>query len=101
MTEELLREMTRRIREAGDPHQIILFGSHAREEAGPQSDLDLLVIEDVGRSRREHCTSVLLAISQLEDVADASATGSSNPAPQRGRRSASREYSTCYECYEI
>ena len=46
VTEELLREMTCRIREAGDPIQIILFGSHARGEAGPHSDLDLLVVED-------------------------------------------------------
>ena len=62
VTEELLREMTRRIREAGDPHQIILFGSHARQEAGPYSDLDLLVIEDSGRSRREASVAYRMAL---------------------------------------
>ena len=36
VTEELLREMTCRIREAGDPIQIILFGSHARGGRPPQ-----------------------------------------------------------------
>jgi predicted nucleotidyltransferase len=28
------------------PRRVILFGSHAREEAGPDSDLDLLVVLD-------------------------------------------------------
>ena len=62
VTEELLREMTRRIREAGDPIQIILFGSHARGEAGPHSDLDLLVVEDTGRSRREASVAYRMAL---------------------------------------
>ena len=62
VTEELLREMTRRIREAGDPLQIILFGSHARVEAGPHSDLDLLVVEDAGRSRREASVAYRMAL---------------------------------------
>ena len=53
VTEELLQEMARRICEAGDPIQIILFGSHARGEAGPYSDVDLLVVDDSGRSRME------------------------------------------------
>jgi uncharacterized protein len=29
-----------------DPHRVILFGSHARGEAGPDSDIDLLVVVD-------------------------------------------------------
>jgi len=41
----LLQEIVRRILAASDPEQIILFGSYARGEAGPDSDLDLLVIE--------------------------------------------------------
>lgn len=42
---QLLEEITRRILSVADPEQIILFGSHARGEAGPDSDLDLLVVE--------------------------------------------------------
>jgi predicted nucleotidyltransferase len=51
---ELLEEITSRIRETTTPEQIILFGSHVRGEAGPDSDLDLLVIvKGVARPRQE------------------------------------------------
>jgi predicted nucleotidyltransferase len=40
-----LREIVRRIVEAVDPEKIILFGSAARGEMGPDSDLDLLVVK--------------------------------------------------------
>lgn len=43
---ELLAEITRRIRAVSDPEQIILFGSYARGDAGPDSDIDLLVVKD-------------------------------------------------------
>jgi predicted nucleotidyltransferase len=51
VTDDLLREIVRRIRAAGDPLKIILFGSHARGDAGPGSDLDILVIEESGLPR--------------------------------------------------
>lgn len=41
----LLQQMTAALVEAADPEQIILFGSHARGEAGPESDVDLIVVE--------------------------------------------------------
>jgi len=44
-TDELLEEVVQRILAVSDPEQIILFGSYARGEAGPDSDLDLLVLE--------------------------------------------------------
>jgi predicted nucleotidyltransferase len=51
---ELLAEITRRIRATATPERIILFGSHAREDAGPDSDLDILVIvRDVTHTRAE------------------------------------------------
>lgn len=43
-TEGAIQEMVRRIVEAVHPDKIILFGSHARGEAGPDSDVDLLVV---------------------------------------------------------
>ena len=51
---ELLQEIVRRILGASDPEQIILFGSYARGQPGPDSDVDLLVIEaGVHAPRRE------------------------------------------------
>ncbi len=40
-----LAEVIRRIVEVAQPDRIILFGSAARGEAGPDSDLDLLVVK--------------------------------------------------------
>lgn len=45
MTDELMAEIVRRIVAALAPERIILFGSHARGDAGPDSDIDLLVIK--------------------------------------------------------
>jgi len=54
--EQLLQEMTEVIVREVDPERIVLFGSWARGEAGPDSDVDLLVVSSVpygpGRSRR-------------------------------------------------
>ena len=44
--ESVLQEMVRRLVEAIDPDRIILFGSRARGDARPDSDVDLLVIKD-------------------------------------------------------
>jgi uncharacterized protein len=43
--EATIEEAGRRIAAAAPNARVILFGSHARGEAGPHSDLDLLVIE--------------------------------------------------------
>ncbi len=48
---ELLRTITTRIAEAVRPEKIILFGSWARGERGPHSDIDLLIIQESDLSR--------------------------------------------------
>jgi predicted nucleotidyltransferase len=49
----LLDEVIRRVVEVASPDRIILFGSAARGQAGPDSDLDLLVVKSgVVRPRR-------------------------------------------------
>jgi predicted nucleotidyltransferase len=42
--EERIAIVTERIVEALDPQRIILFGSYARGESNPDSDVDLLVV---------------------------------------------------------
>ena len=49
---EVLQEIVRRIVAVAQPERIILFGSAARGELGPDSDLDLLVIKAAVPHRR-------------------------------------------------
>ena len=46
VTPELLDEIVRRILQVGSPRRIVLFGSRVRGDGRPDSDLDLLIIED-------------------------------------------------------
>lgn len=43
-TKDAISEMTRRIVREFQPLRVILFGSQAREDAAPGSDVDLLVV---------------------------------------------------------
>jgi len=52
-----------RIVERFHPAKIILFGSCARGSAGPDSDVDLLVIMDVKGSKRRQAVEIDLALS--------------------------------------
>ena len=45
VAQETLHEIIRRIVAVAQPEKIILFGSAARGEMGPHSDIDLLVIK--------------------------------------------------------
>ena len=49
---DILDELVRRIREVVEPLRIILFGSAARGEMRPDSDLDLLVVMPDGTACR-------------------------------------------------
>lgn len=51
ISETLLIEIINRIVAVAKPQKIILFGSGARGQLGPSSDLDILVIKD-GANRR-------------------------------------------------
>ncbi|MDO9709631.1 nucleotidyltransferase family protein [Paracraurococcus lichenis] len=46
MTHPVPESLLRQIVATYNPRRVILFGSHARGEAGPDSDLDLLVVLD-------------------------------------------------------
>jgi predicted nucleotidyltransferase len=57
--------MADRIIKQFDPEKIILFGSHARGDAGIDSDVDLLVIMRIEGSKRERQLEIR---SALHDV---------------------------------
>lgn len=46
LSEQILAEMIRRVVEVAHPQRLILFGSAARGDMGPHSDVDLLVVVD-------------------------------------------------------
>ena len=57
VTREIQRMVNRIVKEF-QPERIILFGSHARGEGGPDSDVDLLVVLPVQGSRRDKAIEI-------------------------------------------
>lgn len=51
-TKSAIKTMVRQIVQRFQPERVILFGSHARGDAGPDSDVDLLVVMPVDGSKR-------------------------------------------------
>lgn len=70
----LLRQMVEVIVREVDPDTIILFGSRARGEARPDSDVDLLVVEkepfSPQRSRRKEIFRLSMALRHLPVAKD-------------------------------
>jgi len=65
-----VREATRLLAAAATPVRIILFGSHARGDARPDSDLDFLVIVSSLRSRRAETARLLDILARHHIAAD-------------------------------
>jgi uncharacterized protein len=76
-----IAEAGRRLAEAAPGSHVVLFGSHARGEAGPRSDLDFLVIEPevehpaaesvrLGRALRGLGVAADVIVVSERDVAD-------------------------------
>lgn len=57
-----IRRMVDLIVKRFHPEKVILFGSHARGEAGPDSDVDLLVVMPVSGSKREKQLEIRVAL---------------------------------------
>jgi predicted nucleotidyltransferase len=60
-----LRKIVDRIVRRFNPQRIILFGSLARGDAGPGSDVDLLVVMTVEGSRREKAIEIGVALHDI------------------------------------
>ena len=71
MRQKVLDEIVRRIVEVAQPEQIILFGSAARGEMAPNSDVDLLVVKSdvVHRGRLAEAIYMnLIGVGQAVDI---------------------------------
>ena len=60
-----LKLIVAHIRKLAEPEMIILFGSYARGLAGPDSDVDLLVVMPVQDSRRQQTVAIRTALSGM------------------------------------
>lgn len=63
--DQAIRTMVRRIVDEFDPDQIILYGSRARGDARPDSDVDLLVVMPVAGSTREKAIDIRVALHYI------------------------------------
>jgi predicted nucleotidyltransferase len=68
--DEIIAEMTRRIVEKFDPLQVILFGSQARGDARPDSDVDLLVVFPTCENTRLASVAILNELSDMRVFKD-------------------------------
>ena len=64
-TQEILAEAVRRILKTLQPRKIILFGSAARGNMGPHSDLDFLIVMPDGVHRRKAAQKLSRALFDL------------------------------------
>ena len=60
--EKKIQQMVSLIVKQFQPDQIILFGSHARGKARPDSDVDLLIVMPVEGSRRDKAIEIGIAL---------------------------------------
>jgi predicted nucleotidyltransferase len=63
--EVLEREIVRRICGVTSPNRVILFGSRATGRASPESDVDLLVVQDEVEDSRREALRIREALSGL------------------------------------
>lgn len=68
--EGLVTEAARRLAAAAPDAQVILFGSHARGEASPHSDVDFLVVEPEVANEAEESVCLHRTLRDLRLPAD-------------------------------
>ena len=102
MSEDLVQTMVQRIVERFRPVRVILFGSRARGEAGPWSDVDLLVVLEEVANKHQAMVEILRVLNDLPVCKDVVVT-TPDEISRRGHvvgdvlRSALREGKVVYE----
>jgi predicted nucleotidyltransferase len=67
---ETIAKITELLVQAAKPRRIILFGSHARGDAGADSDIDLMVVERAVTDRIAEMVRLRRALLPLEVAVD-------------------------------
>jgi predicted nucleotidyltransferase len=70
LNDNLISDIVRRIVETAQPDKIILFGSQARGDARPDSDIDLLVIQESTEPGYRRDAALYLALAGLNAPVD-------------------------------
>ena len=70
ITDAQQRDLIRRITETANPLRIILFGSDARDESGPESDIDLLIVVADGTHRLDTVQAIYRNLVGLKFAVD-------------------------------
>jgi predicted nucleotidyltransferase len=65
LSEELADQIVRRIRSVAVPEKIVLFGSRARGDHRPDSDVDLLIVQKSNLPRHRRSIPIRAALSGL------------------------------------
>jgi uncharacterized protein len=60
-----IADMVRRMVDRTSPSRVILYGSYARNEADPDSDVDLLVLFDELDNRRDVVTALYESVKEI------------------------------------
>ncbi len=71
LDQQIVSEIVHRIRSIANPLKIVLFGSRARGDHRPDSDIDLLVIEESSLPRHRRAIPLNAALSDLPLDVDA------------------------------
>lgn len=75
-TQKRAGEIVERIVRQFTPKKIILFGSHAHWAAGPDRDVDLLIVMSVASSKREKAIKIGVALHDIRIPKDLIVTAS-------------------------
>jgi predicted nucleotidyltransferase len=67
---KILHDIIQRIVEVAHPERIIMFGSAARGEMGPHSDIDLLVIKKGVRNPRDVAAKIYMRLYGVGKAVD-------------------------------